>query len=131
MAPGFLFLQLRTSVIPATILVILAPGLDRQWGKTGLFNAGVAAFFGVGAYTFAMLTTGFFPASGTYPGHWGPSVPFDLVPATLVAMAGAGALGVLFGVPTLLLRACYLAIAPLAPADIVRLIGNHDRRGRG
>src|SRR2546426_2982146 len=131
MVLDYLVLQLANYVIPATILVILALGLDLQWGKTGLFNAGVDTFLRVGADPFALLTPRFFPASGAYPGHWGPSVPFDLVPATLVAMAVAGALGVLVAVPTLRLRADYLAIATLALAEIVRLILKNERRVTG
>src|SRR3546814_2614454 len=38
------------------IFAILALGLNIQWGLTGLFNAGVAGFFAVGAYTSAILT---------------------------------------------------------------------------
>ena len=34
----------------AAILAIAVLGLNLQWGNTGLFNGGVAAFFGVGAY---------------------------------------------------------------------------------
>ena len=33
---------------------ILALGLNVQWGFTGLFNAGIAGFFGIGAYTAAI-----------------------------------------------------------------------------
>lgn len=33
------------------IYALLALGLNIQWGFTGLFNAGIAGFFAVGAYT--------------------------------------------------------------------------------
>ena len=39
------------------IYAVLTLGLNIQWGFTGLFNAGVAGFFAIGAYTSAMLTT--------------------------------------------------------------------------
>lgn len=105
------------------MLVILSLGLNVQWGHGGLFNAGVAAFVGVGAYTFGMLSTGLVPPDPTYgyPGHWGPSQPIDLVPAALVAMLVAGILGILIAIPTIRLRADYLAIATLALAEIIRL----------
>ena len=35
---------------------VLALGLNIQWGVTGLFNAGIAGFFAVGAYLSALLT---------------------------------------------------------------------------
>lgn len=34
----------------AGILAIAVLGLNLQWGNTGLFNGGLAAFFGAGAY---------------------------------------------------------------------------------
>jgi branched-chain amino acid transport system permease protein len=34
----------------AGIMAIVTLGLNLQWGYTGLFNGGVVAFFGAGAY---------------------------------------------------------------------------------
>lgn len=111
-------------LVPATLLVILALGLDLQWGHTGLFNAGVAAFAGVGAYTFGMLSTGLRLKDATYgyPGHWGLSTPQDLILSALLAMAVSGVLGVLIAIPTIKLRADYLAIATLALGAIIQKI---------
>lgn len=127
----FVVLQLANYVIPATILVILALGLNLQWGHTGLFNSGVAAFVALGAYIFAMLSTGRFadPVSSWY--HWGPAAPWDLVPAALVAMIVCSLVGVLIAVPTLRLKADYLAIATLALAEIIRLIIKNERATTG
>ena len=36
---------------------VMTLGLNVQWGFTGLFNAGIAGFFAVGAYTQALMTT--------------------------------------------------------------------------
>ena len=91
----------------------------------------MAAFVGVGAYTFGMLATGRVPESPTYPGHWGLLVPLDLVLAAIVAMAVSGALGVLIALPTLRLRADYLAIVTLALAEIVRLVLKNERHLTG
>lgn len=106
-------------------------GLDIQWGKTGLFNAGVAAFVGIGAYTFGMLSTGQFGDPLIHWSHWGPERPVDLILAVLAAMALAGVLGALVAIPTLRLRADYLAIATLALAEIVRLILKNERSFTG
>jgi len=122
-----LVLQLTSFLIPATILAVLALGLNLQFGHTGLFNAGVAAFVGVGAYTFAMLTTGLVPPDPINPGHWGPPEPQGLVVSAIAAMAFAGVLGVLVAIPTIRLRADYLAIATLAFAEIVRLVLKNER----
>ena len=39
------------------LYAILTLGLNLQWGFAGLFNAGIAGFFAVGAYTTSILTT--------------------------------------------------------------------------
>src|SRR2546428_4895665 len=124
-------LSLAGYIAPATILVVVALGLNLQWGHTGLFNAGVAAFVGVGAYTFGMLSTGKFADPGVNWYHWGPDQPWDLIAAALVSMAVAGFLGVLIAIPTLRLRADYLAIATLALGEIVRLIIKNERHFTG
>jgi len=123
----YLILQIAGFVIPATLLVIIALGLNLQWGHTGLFNAGVAAFVGVGAYTFAMLTTGRFNDPVSSWSHWGPPTPWDLIPAVGVAMLVSASLGVLIAIPTLRLKADYLAIATLALAEIIRLVIKNER----
>lgn len=127
----FLIIMITNFVIPATLLVILALGLNIQWGYTGLFNAGVGAFAGVGGYLFGMLTTGSFFNPVTEWQHWGPSVPWGILPAAIVAMVAAGVLGVLVAIPTIRLRADYLAIATLAMAEIIRLIFKNERRLTG
>jgi len=127
----YAILQLASFVVPGTILVVLSLGLNLQFGRTGLFNAGVAAFVGVGAYMFGMLTTGNVAPDQTYPGHWGPSQPMDLILAALIAMVFSGLLGLLIAIPTIRLRADYLAIVTLALAEIVRLILKNERRLTG
>ena len=78
-----------------------------------------------------MLATGRVPESSTYPGHWGLVVPLDLVLSAVVAMAVSGILGVLIALPTLRLRADYLAIVTLALAEIVRLVLKNERHFTG
>ncbi|MDE2453714.1 MAG: branched-chain amino acid ABC transporter ATP-binding protein/permease [Burkholderiales bacterium] len=68
-------------------------------GTSGLMSFGHAAFFGLGAYTVALLLA-----------RWGISPWLGLVAAAAV---GAGA-GVLVGLPTLRLRGHYFALAMLA-----------------
>ena len=97
------------------IYSILALGLNVQWGFTGLFNIGVAAFFAVGAYASALLTTA--------PSDWhlgGFALPMVL--GCIGGMVVAGVLALLVGMITLKLREDYLAIASIGIAEIVRLI---------
>lgn len=88
----------------ASILAIAVLGLNLQWGNTGLFNGGVVAFFGAGAY--ATLILGGTPQ----PDHLGG---FGLVyPLALIGGAlAAGLLAWIVGLLTLRLRHDYLAIA--------------------
>jgi branched-chain amino acid transport system permease protein len=99
----------------AGIYALLAQGLNVQWGFAGMLNVGVAAFFAVGAYTSAILT------SGDSAGHLGGfGLPWPL--GFLGAMAIAALLGLLIGLVTLNLRSDYLAIASIGIAEIVRLV---------
>ncbi|MDO9525488.1 MAG: branched-chain amino acid ABC transporter permease, partial [Gemmobacter sp.] len=71
-------------LIIVTIYSIMVMGLNLQWGFTGLFNAGVVAFFAIGAYATAILTG---PDRAALIG--GFELPF--VVGLLGAMAAAGA----------------------------------------
>ncbi len=97
------------------IYAILALGLNIQWGYSGLFNAGIAGFFAVGAYTSAILTSPY--AEGRIGG-------FEL--PTLVgwvgAMVVAGLVAWPIGKVCLRFRSDYLAIASIGIAEIIRLV---------
>ncbi|MGI9433695.1 MAG: branched-chain amino acid ABC transporter permease [Geminicoccaceae bacterium] len=97
------------------IYAVMALGLNVQWGFTGMFNAGIAGFFVIGAYVSALLTTAF---SERHLGGLELPVVFGLI----AAMIGAGI--VAYGVARICirLRSDYLAIATLGIAEIFRLI---------
>ena len=97
------------------IYAILTLGLNVQWGFTGLFNAGIAGFFGIGAYTTAILTTA---ESSRHLG--GYNLPYTV--SFLIAMALSGAIAYLVGKICLRLRSDYLAIATIGIAEIFRLV---------
>ena len=97
------------------IYAIIAVGLNIQWGYTGILNIGVGAFFAVGAYTTAIVTS---PTSTSYLG--GLEMPFWV--GLMAAMALAGTLALAIGTITLTLRSDYLAIATIGLAEIVRLV---------
>ena len=86
--------------------VIVCLGLNIVVGYAGLLDLGYAAFFAVGAYTTAILTT-------TFDMNFWLTIPF--------AMLFAGISGVIIGGPTLRLRSDYLAIVTLGFGEIVRL----------
>lgn len=98
---------------------LLALGLNVQWGFAGLFNAGVAGFFAVGAYTSALLTAP--PAAGRI-GGWELPAPAGWLGAMVVAALIAWPIGKI----TLRLRSDYLAIATIGVAEIIRLIARSE-----
>ncbi|MDX5446091.1 MAG: branched-chain amino acid ABC transporter permease [Zoogloeaceae bacterium] len=93
---------------------LMALGLNVQWGLTGLFNAGIAGFFAIGAYASAILTS---PAVAGRLGGFALPVPVGW----LSAMALAALLAWPIGKICLRLRSDYLAIATIGVAEIIRL----------
>src|SRR5215207_962817 len=93
----------------AGILAIVVLGLNLQWGFTGLFNGGVAAFFGAGAYITMLL--GGRPEPGQFGGFL---LPFPV--AVVGGILFAGLIAWFFGALTLRLRHDYLAIATFGVA---------------
>ena len=93
----------------ASILAIAVLGLNLQWGNTGLFNGGVVAFFGAGAY--GTLLLGGTPQDD-HIGGFGLFYPLAL----LGGMAAAGMLAWVVGVLTLRMRHDYLAISTFGVA---------------
>ncbi len=93
----------------ASILAIAVLGLNLQWGNTGLFNGGVVAFFGAGAYGTLLL-------GGTpQPDHIAGFELFYPI-ALLGGMAVTGILAWLVGILTLKMRHDYLAISTFGVA---------------
>lgn len=97
------------------IYAVLTLGLNVQWGFAGLFNAGIAGFFAIGAYTTAILTTA--PSASHLGGF---QLPF--VAGFVAAMLLSGVIAWLVGKVCLRLRSDYLAIATIGIAEIFRLI---------
>jgi ABC-type branched-subunit amino acid transport system permease subunit len=94
----------------AGVFVLLAIGLNVVVGLAGLLDLGYAAFFAIGAYTYAY---GASPFSGMHIPFW---------PMLLVGAASAALFGLLLGAPTLRLRGDYLAIVTLGFGEIVPVV---------
>lgn len=92
----------------ALIFAILSISLNIVLGYAGQIALGHAAFFGIGAYTSALIAGG---ASGLM--FW---------PAFLVAGLLTGLFGILLGIPTLRLKGHYFAFATLGFGEIMRHI---------
>ena len=93
----------------ASILAIAVLGLNLQWGNTGLFNGGVAAFFGAGAYGLILLGG---TEQADHIGGFELFYPLALVGGVLFSGLIAGVVGML----TIRLRRDYLAIATFGVA---------------
>ena len=100
-------LEVATS---ALLYVVLCLGLNVVVGYAGLLDLGYAAFFAVGAYTAAILTTEF---------------SFNFWLTVPIAMVAACVAGIVIGAPTLRLRSDYLAIVTLGFGEIVRIIARN------
>jgi branched-chain amino acid transport system permease protein len=109
------FLYVISLLTMGGIYAILALGLNIQWGFTGLFNAGIAGFFAIGAYVSAILTTA--PSARHLGGY---EMPYPVAFAAAMIVVGILAWGV--GKICLRLRSDYLAIATIGIAEIFRLI---------
>lgn len=110
-----LFFYLVSILIAGGIYAILCLALNIQWGMGGLFNAGIAGFFAVGAYASALMTT---DASDKHLGGFGMPVPVGLVVAALLA----GVTGWAVAKICVRLKSDYLAMASIGIAEILRLI---------
>jgi branched-chain amino acid transport system permease protein len=111
---GLLF-YLVSVLIAGGIYAVLCLALNVQWGMGGLFNAGIAGFFAVGAYTSAIVTTA---VSTKHLGGFELPIPFGLVAAMIVA----GVTGWVVAKICVRLKSDYLAMASVGIAEILRLV---------
>ncbi|MDC7225388.1 MAG: branched-chain amino acid ABC transporter permease [Spirochaetales bacterium] len=98
----------QTSImITALLYVVLALGLNIIVGLGGLLVLGYIVFYGVGAYTYALLNY-----------HFGLNFWLALPLGGIFAMI----IGILIAIPVLRLRGDYLAIVTLAFGEIFRIV---------
>ena len=91
----------------AILFALLAIGLNIHFGYTGLLNFGQIGFALVGGYGMGIAVQNY---------------GLPLWAGVLIGMAAGAVLALLLGIPTLRLRADYLAIVTIAAAEILRLI---------
>lgn len=102
-----LFLHL---CVMCLIYIIFALSLNLEIGYTGLFNFGHVAFFGIGAYTSALLTLHQFP--------------FEL--GLMMALVLSGVSGFLLSLPSLRLRGDFFGIATLGFGEMIRMVFQNE-----
>ncbi len=110
------------------IYATMAVGLNIVAGFAGLLDLGYVAFYAIGAYVTAFLSSPFWASLGLHinflshvnPAVQGVHLPFwIIVPIAIIIVATFGAL---LGAPTLRLRGDYLAIVTLGFGEIVPLV---------
>lgn len=94
-------------LVMAGIFVLFSVGLNVIVGFLGQLSLGHSAYFGIGAYTYALLVV-----KG--------GIPF--LPSMALAVLMSGLFGLLIGYPSLRLKGPYFAIVSLAFAMIIRLV---------
>lgn len=88
------------------LYIVITLSLNMMVGYLGQMSFGHAAFYGVGAYAVAILTT--------------RQVPFEI--AFVAAAVIAGLFGLLLGLPVLKLKGYYFTIVTMVFCEIVRLV---------
>ncbi|HEY3752480.1 MAG TPA: branched-chain amino acid ABC transporter permease [Pseudonocardiaceae bacterium] len=99
------------SMFKASVLVLVALGLNVVVGQAGLLDLGYVGFYAVGAYVAALFTS---RDSILHKLPYLATLPLAMV-VTMV-------FGLILGMPTLRLRGDYLAIVTLGFGEIVRLL---------
>jgi len=111
--PLFVGPFLATAMDTVGIYILLGLGLNIVVGFAGLLDLGYVAFYAVGAYATAVLTSPVSPA-------FAPGFNFWL--AVPLVMLIAAVIGLTIGAPVLRLRGDYLAIVTLGFGEIARII---------
>ena len=126
--PFFLGTYLTEVTNNVGIYLLMGLGLNIVVGLAGLLDLGYVAFFAIGAYTMAVLSsTGplgvglsqWVASMGLHPGN-----AFWIAVAICVAVAAVA--GVVLGIPVLKMRGDYLAIVTLGFGEIIRILALSD-----
>lgn len=109
--PQILGLFLSEVLTIVGLFVLLGLGLNIVVGFAGLLDLGYVAFFAIGAYTVAVLTS---PELGFLNLSFWEALPLAIVMGVVS--------GILLGIPVLKMRGDYLAIATLGFGEIIRIL---------
>ncbi len=103
---------------------LAAIGLNLHFGFTGLLNFGQAAFMAAGAYGLAIIVTTMSPRINDDEGIFQLNISdgwMFIIGVFFGVVVFPVVLALLMGIPTLRLRADYLAIVTIAVAEIIRI----------
>lgn len=114
--PMFLGTYLSEVINNVGIFILMGLGLNIVVGFAGLLDLGYVAFFAIGSYTMAVLTT---------QGELGV-VGMTFWQALPISVFFSAAAGIILGVPVLRMRGDYLAIVTLGFGEIIRILALSD-----
>lgn len=110
----------------AMLYIMLALGLNIVVGYAGLLDLGYVAFYAVGAYLYALLSSPhLFENFETIREMFPDGMHFSLWIVIALAALVAALFGAVLGAPTLRLRGDYLAIVTLGFGEIIRIFMNN------
>jgi len=111
MLPLFMGLFLSEVITIVGLYVLLGLGLNIVVGYAGLLDLGYVAFFAIGSYVVALLTS---PQIFDMGLNFWQALPIAVICGILA--------GVMLGIPVLKMRGDYLAIATLGFGEIIRIL---------
>lgn len=109
--PQFLGLFLSEVLTIVGLYILLGLGLNIVVGYAGLLDLGYVAFFAIGSYVVAILTS---PELFSFGLNFWQALPIAVVCGIFA--------GVMLGIPVLKMRGDYLAIATLGFGEIIRIL---------
>lgn len=109
--PQVLGLFLSEVLTIVGLYVLLGLGLNIVVGYAGLLDLGYVAFFAIGSYVVALLTS---PQIFDFGLNFWQALPIAVICGVLA--------GVILGIPVLKMRGDYLAIATLGFGEIIRIL---------
>lgn len=109
------------------VFALAAIGLNLHFGYTGLLNFGQAVFMAAGAYGLAMMVATIGPRLNENTGLNMSDTTLFWVGVFMAVVVFPVIFALIMGVPTLRLRADYLAIVTIAVAEIFRIVARSPR----
>lgn len=109
--PHVIGLFLSEVIAIVGVFVLLGLGLNIVVGFAGMLDLGYVAFFAIGAYTIAILTS---PELGALTLSFWQALPIAILLGIIW--------GAILGIPVLKMRGDYLAIATLGFGEIIRIL---------
>jgi ABC-type branched-subunit amino acid transport system permease subunit len=109
------------------VFALAAIGLNLHFGYTGLLNFGQAVFMAAGAYGLAMMVATIGPRLNENTGLNMSETTLFWVGVFMAVVVFPVIFALIMGIPTLRLRADYLAIVTIAVAEIFRIVARSPR----